>query len=72
VVGGFVDGVGTFVADDELAGRPIIVRFRWLDTTTPNPKWEQAFSADAGETWEVNWEMRFTPAAANHAPAEVR
>jgi len=61
VVGSFVDGVGTFVADDELAGHPIVVRFRWLDAANPNPKWEQAFSADGGATWEINWEMLFTP-----------
>lgn len=60
VIGQFVDGVGTFVADDELAGRPIVVRFRWTDTTTSTPKWEQAFSADGGANWEVNWEMWFT------------
>lgn len=65
VVGAFVDGVGTFEADDTLDGRPIVVRFRWLATDTPTPRWEQAFSPDAGATWETNWTMRFTrpPAA---------
>jgi hypothetical protein len=60
VIGRFVEGVGVFVADDEHAGQPIVVRFRWLDTTTPTPTWDQAFSADGGATWEVNWEMLFT------------
>ncbi len=60
VVGNFIDGVGTFFADDTLAGRPIRVRFRWTDTQSQSPHWEQAFSADNGSTWEINWHMDFT------------
>ena len=59
VVGGFEGGVGIFHADDTLDGRPIRVRFRWTETHTLSPCWEQAFSPDGGETWEVNWTMRF-------------
>jgi hypothetical protein len=59
VVGGFVAGVGTFYADDTLDGRPIRVRYRWTDTQTSSPRWEQAFSPDAGKTWETNWKMAF-------------
>lgn len=59
MIGGFEAGVGRFYADDTFNGRPIRVRFLWADTLTPSPRWEQAFSADAGTTWEVNWEMRF-------------
>ena len=62
VVGRFEHGVGTFEADDLFEGRPVRVRFRWTDTATPSPHWEQAFSADGGATWEVNWTMRFTRA----------
>ena len=29
-----------------------------------NPTWEQAFSADAGATWETNWTMEFRRRAA--------
>jgi hypothetical protein len=60
VVGGFENGIGTFYADDTLDGRPIRIRFRWTGTGDGAPVWEQAFSADAGATWEVNWVMRFT------------
>jgi hypothetical protein len=59
VVGGFDQGVGIFHADDVLDGRPIRVRFRWSHTGTPTPFWEQAFSADGGGSWEINWTMRF-------------
>jgi len=40
-----------------LNGRPIAIRFTWRPAV--NPRWEQAFSADGGATWETNWEMEF-------------
>jgi hypothetical protein len=60
VAGVFKDGVGTFVGDDTLGGKPIKVRFIWSGITTGSPAWEQAFSADGGATWETNWRMRLT------------
>jgi hypothetical protein len=63
VVGGFENGVGTFYADDTLNGQAIRVRFRWTQTQTAAPIWDQAFSADAGQTWEANWTMRFSRTA---------
>jgi hypothetical protein len=62
VRGGFANGVGEFIADDTLNGRPIKVRYRWSDITATTARWEQAFSPDAGATWEVNWVMHFTRA----------
>lgn len=59
VYGRFVDGVGRFDGEDVLDGRPIRVRFLWLDTHGDTPRWEQAFSDDDGVTWETNWTMRF-------------
>ena len=60
VVGRFEDGVGHFYADDTLDGHPIRLRFMWSRTDTASPRWEQAMSADGGESWEVNWTMDFT------------
>lgn len=59
MIGRFENGVGAFFCDDTLNGVPIRVRFLWTETHTAAPHWEQAFSADGGETWEVNWRMRF-------------
>jgi hypothetical protein len=71
VVGRFTDGVGEFFGDDEHAGTPVKVRFRWSGITAVAARWEQAFSADGGETWELNWVMSFTRdrAAASAPPA---
>jgi hypothetical protein len=59
VVGRFADGVGVFLADDSLDGKPIRVRFTWTAKDGQNPRWEQAFSDDGGATWETNWRMEF-------------
>ncbi|HLI14266.1 MAG TPA: DUF1579 domain-containing protein [Alphaproteobacteria bacterium] len=59
VHGRFENGVGTFLGDDVLDGRPIRVRFIWTASTARGPRWEQAFSADGGATWETNWSMNF-------------
>ena len=60
VVGGFKDGIGTFIAPDTFDGRPILVRFLWSGITATTCRWEQAFSVDEGTTWEVNWIMEST------------
>ena len=60
VVGGFKDGIGTFLAEDTFKGQPIVVRFIWSDITPTSTRWEQAFSPDGGETWEINWVMEST------------
>ena len=60
VIGRFEDGVGAFYANDTLRGQPIRVRFLWLRTNTPTPRWEQAFSGDGGKSWETNWTMDFS------------
>ena len=62
VIGRFEKGVGSFYADDVLRGDPIRVRFLWLQTDTQSPRWEQAMSADGGQSWETNWTMDFVRA----------
>ncbi|MFN8387036.1 MAG: hypothetical protein U0X92_11520 [Anaerolineales bacterium] len=60
VVGKFEKGVGTFIAEDTWEGKPLRVRFLWTQSQDGSPHWEQAFSLDAGATWETNWVMDFT------------
>lgn len=68
VVGRFENGIGIFYADDVLGDRPIKVRFTWRVPPSGRPHWEQAFSGDAGLTWETNWTMEFTPRASLQDP----
>jgi hypothetical protein len=60
VVGRFSGAIGQFFNDDELGGRPIRVRFTYEDLASDRARWSQAFSPDAGGTWETNWIMDFT------------
>ena|SRR5438876_44140 len=59
MVGGFEDGRGIFYAHEPIAGKMIFTRFIWSEITEDSCKWEQAFSADGGKTWETNWVMTF-------------
>lgn len=58
--GRFVDGVGTFEADEEEQGQPIKVRGIWDHITPESHRWHQAVSRDGGRTWEPNWFMGWT------------
>jgi hypothetical protein len=60
VIGRFADGVGTFFSRETFNGTDITVRFVWSHITANSARWEQAFSADGGKTWETNWIMEFT------------
>lgn len=56
VIGNFAgDGRGVFYGDDKLGARPIRVRFVITQVSADEARFEQAFSADNGATWEVNW-----------------
>jgi hypothetical protein len=68
VRGGFEGDRGVFQGPDTFKGKPILMRFRWLDIHSRRPHWEQAFSADGGATWEVNWENFFTRTATSPTP----
>lgn len=60
VRGRFADGIGTFIGDDTLDGRPIRTRVLWSRITPRSARWEQACSADGGQTWESNWISDFS------------
>ena len=44
-------------------GRPIVARYEWSRIHSGAPRWEQHFSYDDGQTWELNWVMDFARAA---------
>jgi len=54
-LGGFSNGRGEFYSTDTLDGRDILVRFVISEVKADSCHFEQAFSADGGKTWEVNW-----------------
>jgi hypothetical protein len=60
VIGSFSGGVGVFEGSDVLDGKAIGVRFVWSNTYSSEPRWEQAFSEDGGQTWETNWIMELS------------
>jgi hypothetical protein len=61
--GVFVDGAGTFVADDMDGGKPIKVRGVWDRITPTSCRWHQALSYDDGKTWQGQWFMDWTRAS---------
>lgn len=67
VAGRFVGNAGVFECNEDYEGRPIMVRFIWSRLDTPTPRWEQAFSADGGRSWETNWITDFRRATAGDA-----
>lgn len=54
-IGRFEDGRGEFYNQDEFEGRAILVRFVIAPIDAATIRFEQAFSADGGRTWEVDW-----------------
>jgi len=61
-VGTFKDGRGEFFDQELLDGRDIFVRNTYTDIKPTGARFEQAFSADAGKTWEKNWVITFARA----------
>lgn len=59
VVGRFEGDTGLFYGEDVMEGRPTQVRFEWTRLGSGAARWQQAFSADGGKSWEVNWVMEF-------------
>lgn len=54
-IGQFKDGRGEFYDQETFDGRAILVRFVISEITPKSCRFEQAFSADGGKTWEINW-----------------
>jgi hypothetical protein len=62
-VGEFRDGRVDFYDQETINGRAVLVRFSIWGVTAEEARSEQAFSADGGKTWEVNWITRYTRAS---------
>ncbi|KOG42972.1 hypothetical protein [Streptomyces resistomycificus] len=60
VAGRFEGGRGEFHGDDTHDGKEVRVRFVWSGISATTARWEQAFSADGGDTWVANWSMDFS------------
>jgi hypothetical protein len=54
-VGEFKNGRGEFYDQEPFNGKAILLRFSVSDITANSCRFEQAFSADGGKTWEVNF-----------------
>ncbi|HEX8033467.1 MAG TPA: hypothetical protein VF510_06450 [Ktedonobacterales bacterium] len=59
MIGEFTNGRGEMFAQEFFEGKSIFSRFTWSGITATSCRWEQAFSADGGKTWETNWIMDF-------------
>lgn len=57
LTGGFVNGVGTFTAEDTANGTTTIYRGIWDQITPTSHRWRQGASTDGGKTWDDSWFM---------------
>jgi hypothetical protein len=55
LIGEFKDKLGVFYDQEPYNDRTILVRFTFRSLTADSSRDEEAFSADGGKTWEVNW-----------------
>jgi hypothetical protein len=58
--GQFNNGTGEFYDQETYNGKAIWVRFRVFPLSADSMQSDQAFSADAGKTWETNWINKYT------------
>ncbi len=63
MVGKFDGPRGEFYSQEVFEGRYIFSRFIWTVNSAESCRWEQAFSADGGKTWETNWVVDFVRVA---------
>ena len=68
MVGGFAGGHGEFYDQEDFNGRRVFVRFIFSAMTATSFRIEQAFSDDAGRSWETNWITTFTKDADQTTP----
>lgn len=54
-IGECKNGRGEFYNEDTYSGRAIFVRFVIIKVTDDQYRFEQSFSTDGGQTWELNW-----------------
>jgi hypothetical protein len=54
-IGEFRNGRGEFYDMEPINGKSVLVQNVWSDITADSCHFEQAYSADGGKTWEVNW-----------------
>ncbi len=55
MVGGFKNGVGTFVFLDEMEGKTVLVRNVWSGITSNSCRQDWAISVDGGKAWVPTW-----------------
>lgn len=60
MVGLFHNGRGEFIDQEQYNGKTILVKFTITALSPTTAQSEQAFSADGGKTWEVNWINKYT------------
>ena len=71
-IGEFKNGRGEFYDQEPFNGRTVLVRLGVSDITPDSCRFDQAFSADGGKTWEVNLIVTETLVKAEPADAELR
>jgi hypothetical protein len=54
-IGDFRNGHGDFYTTDTINHKTTLIRFDWTRMASGTPHFEQAFSPDGGQTWEINW-----------------
>jgi hypothetical protein len=54
-VGEFNHGIGTFVDQEPINGREVLVRGVWSNITANSARFVQSISNDGGKTWQTNW-----------------
>ncbi|MDH3253801.1 MAG: hypothetical protein OEM62_02325 [Acidobacteriota bacterium] len=57
LIGRFEGGVGTFYGHEKHLDARVRVRFLWQSLDSDSARWQQAYAADNGEKWEINWQM---------------